>query len=133
MGYVISKTVEAPDPYPVRYLKQFDAFTSRWTAERAMATRFKYDDAFNALGALPGTVAEFVPETEGEKEFDKGTLWVTPDGTTYRLRDYGPDFTANDPWAIEVPSFEVQTEHGNYTVWKDLPSTARLIWHPKGK
>lgn len=133
MGYRISRQYKGGSM--TLYLQEHGFLASKSTEVPEMATLFKYDAMVSIMAAQEGWTAEFVPQTEGEREFDKGTLWLTSKmGKTYRLIDYGPDFKAEDPWAVEIPAFDVQTaDGGNYTVWGELPPNARLIWHPEGK
>lgn len=133
MGYRISRPYNGGKK--TLYLMEHGMLSSNSTEIPERATLFKYDDMVQIVAAekVWAWTAEFVPETEGEREFDTGTLWVTPSGVSYRLRDYSPDFKAEDPWAQEVPSYNSTTPGGaNHTVYR-LPADARLVWHPEGK
>jgi len=132
MGYMVRRPKENREG--LYYLVQRDHMSARWSELPERASLFNYDDMIDAVLSLPGADAVFVPQSEGEREFDKGTAWLTPDGTIYRLRDYGPDFEADDPFlAAEVPSYDVSRPSGGHSTTYALPANARLIWHPRGK
>ena len=60
-----------------------------------------------------------------------GTLYVTPNGDAYRLRDYSVDWKA-EPFTGEatVPSYSVQFATGSNTNAYELPKDAVLAWSP---
>lgn len=63
-----------------------------------------------------------------------GSLWVTPDGTAYRLRDYRTDLHA-EPFTGErtIPTYSVLLPGGASTNDDTLPRDARLVWAPDPK
>lgn len=70
------------------------------------------------------------PERRPERP-EPGSLWVTPDGDAYRLRDYRIDWHA-EPYTGEatVPTYVVLLASGGSTNRDTLPDDARLVWQP---
>ena len=60
-----------------------------------------------------------------------GSLFLASDGTAYRLRNYGVDWTA-EPFTGEhtKASYTVMLTDGASTNTDHLPADARLVWSP---
>lgn len=99
------------EPYPI-----YDYFSPR-------------GGAASGITALPeGSVKIVIPTPERPVP---GSMFVTPDGTMYRLRDYRTDLHA-EPFTGEatIPTYKVNHPNGMSSTADELPEGARLVWVP---
>lgn len=117
------------EPIEDRIIPRYDW----WSPEGGAAGGIGLDDIAGRSGGLwdgvnlrPG-VWRTVPVSAVDRPA-VGSVWVTPQGETWRLRNYGPAFL--DEGGEGRPSYTVMLASGMMTNGNDLPDGARLVWAP---